>query len=157
MSNPMDEINGTHCLWCGSTLNNPDFPGQLYCSAGHSTKQREHRAKMKSRRRVACPTPGQDSFPNRGTAFRAAALKQQFAYLCGCGVYHLTADPSRTGRRTATKRRPVGHRTIEQLASELDNDRPLRRRSIGGPTSHTSADRPAGERGNVRGACSPAA
>ncbi|MEB3023438.1 MULTISPECIES: hypothetical protein [Mycolicibacter] len=141
MSNLMDEITGTHCLWCGCTLDNAEFPGQLYCSPGHATKQREHRAKVKNRRRITCPTPDSDGFPHRGTAFRAAALQQQYAYLCGCGVYHLTSDPSRTGRRTETRRRPVGHRTIEQLASELDGERPMLRRSLGAQDSRTSVGR----------------
>ncbi len=125
----MMAIDGKHCLWCGRTLNRSDLPGQLYCSAGHRTKQREHRTKLLDRAIVACPTPQKMAYPYRGTAFRAAATYRQYAYLCGCGVYHLTSNPGRRGRRT------LGRHTVNQLARELRASSVARSRP--GPTRPT--------------------
>lgn len=113
----MGPTDGKHCLWCGRTLTNS---GLLYCNAGHRTKQREHRGKVVGRRSATCPTPKKVSFPHRGTAFRAAAIHRQYAYLCACGVYHLTPDPGRRGRRTDA-RPTIGRRSVTQLARELKN------------------------------------
>lgn len=100
----MIAIDGKHCLWCGRTLDRAHSPGQLYCSAGHRTKQREHRAKLVKRPLVSCPTPAKTPYPHRGTAFRAAATYRQFTYLCSCGVYHLTSKPPRRRRRGRVRR-----------------------------------------------------
>nr|AVN58343.1 hypothetical protein B5P44_p00048 [Mycolicibacterium sp. CBMA 213] len=105
-------IDERHCLWCGRSLESAEHSGQLYCTAGHRTKQKEHKAKVADRVGL-CPTPSKDSYINRGTAFRAAAIYGQYAYLCDCGRYHLTRNPGRTGRRT------VGRRTVNQLARDI--------------------------------------
>lgn len=112
----MAHNDGKHCLWCGRTLTSS---GTLYCNAGHRTKQREHRGKVAGRRPETCPTPTKVSFPHRGTAFRAAAIHRQYAYLCACGVYHLTPDPGRRGRRTDA-RPTIGRRSVTQLARDLN-------------------------------------
>ena len=137
----MAPIDGKHCLWCGRTLTSS---GVLYCNAGHRTKQREHRGKVVGRRPETCPTPTKVSFPHRGTAFRAAALQRQYAYLCACGVYHLTPDPGRRGRRTDA-RPTIGRRSVTQLARELKSTGSPRERRTLPPqrgSNPTNAQRP---------------
>ncbi len=85
------------CHWCGEEFE-PTAAAQIYCSRGHSDKQRKHRRKLLDQPIIPCPHPEKMVFFVRGVAIHQAKEitevrgRKMYYYLCQCGAFHHTKN-----------------------------------------------------------------